>query len=250
MPEPDRAAGRAAGAVRPISFEVGYTRYAEGSVLARCGETWVLCNASVEDRVPRHCEEFGRGWVTAEYAMLPRATHTRGDRDGRRGPPRGRTLEIQRLIGRSLRAVVDLEAMPGFTVRLDCDVLQADGGTRTTAISGSYLALHLALAGLVEEGLVQEHPARDGVAAISVGVVDGQVLADLDYSEDSRAEVDLNLVTDWSGRIVEVQGTAEADPFPRQQLEAMLDLGIPAIESVAGLQRAALEAQASGSAEA
>lgn len=238
-----RAFGRSAGETRPISFELGYTRYAEGSVLARCGDTWVLCNASVEDRVPHHCVESGTGWVTAEYAMLPRSTHSRSDRDGRKGPPRGRTLEIQRLIGRSLRAAVDLGKLAGFTVRLDCDVLQADGGTRTTAVSGSYLALALALQGLVQENLVPADVLRSQVAAISVGIVDGKIMVDLDYLEDSRAGVDLNLVVEKGDRLVEVQATAERGSYSRHELDRMVEAGLAATRRVMELQNAVLESR-------
>ncbi len=237
-----RAGGRGAGDPRPISFEAGFTRYAEGSVLARFGETWVLCNATVEDRVPPHCEEAGKGWVTAEYSMLPRSTHTRTERDGRRGGPSGRTLEIQRLIGRSLRAVVDLQKLAGFSIRLDCDVLQADGGTRTAAVSGSYVALRLAIAGLLQDALLPVDPVRTGVGAVSVGIVAGQLLVDLDYSEDSRAQVDANLVMDREGRIIELQATAEDEPFPRSQLDRILVLGAGALEVIARAQDRALAA--------
>lgn len=232
-----RAFDRPVGATRPIQFELGYTRYAEGSVLARCGETWVLCNASVEDRVPDHCLEFGRGWITAEYNMLPRSTHTRTRREGRKGDVGGRTLEIQRLIGRSLRAVVDLTKMSGFTVRLDCDVLQADGGTRTTAISGAYLALETALAKLAGDDLVSRDALQHQLGAISVGLVDDQVLVDLDYQEDSRAQVDMNLVMNSAGGLIEVQATAEGAPYSRPQLDAMIEAGSQAIEQIFALQR-------------
>jgi len=237
-----RAEGRSAAVTRPISFEVGFTRYAEGSVLARCGETWVLCNASVEDRVPGHCVEAGTGWVTAEYAMLPRSTHQRTDRDGRKGPPRGRTLEIQRLIGRSLRAAVDLEKLAGFTVRLDCDVLQADGGTRTTAISGAWIALARALRKLAADDLISSEALRTPVAATSIGLVDGQILVDLDYLEDSRAQVDLNLVVEPGGKIVEVQATAERGTYTRLELDRMVEAGVAATRPIFDLQAQALEA--------
>jgi len=242
MAEPARAQGRDAVSTRPISFETGYTRWAEGSVLARCGETVVLCNASVEDRVPPHCEEMGRGWVTAEYALLPRSTHERTRREGRKGPVGGRTLEIQRMIGRSLRAACDLRVLAGFTIRLDCDVLQADGGTRTTAVSGGFVALELAIRGLLEDNLVPGNPVRTPLAAISVGIVDGNVLVDLDYTEDSRAQVDMNLVMDAEGRFIETQATAEGDPFSREHYDQMLDRGSAAIRSILELQRAVLAA--------
>ncbi len=235
-----RAEGRSLLDARPISYELGYTKYAEGSVLARCGETWVLCNASVEDKVPNHCVELGRGWVTAEYAMLPRATHSRSNRDGRSGPPRGRTLEIQRLIGRSLRAVVDLPKLSGFTIRLDCDVLQADGGTRTTAISGSYLAMALAMKTLRQDDLIPEGTLRNPLAAISVGLLGGQVYVDLDYQEDSRAQVDLNLVVEKGDKLVEVQATAEGAPYTPAQLHEMVEAGLGATRKIFELQQSCL----------
>ena len=236
-----RALDRAPGETREISFDVGFTRYAEGSVLARCGETWVLCNASVEDRVPSHCIEAGTGWITAEYSMLPRSTHQRTERDSRRGSPSGRTLEIQRLIGRSLRAAVDLTKLAGFTVRLDCDVLQADGGTRTTAISGGYLALALALRTLAVDDLVPGDVVRSPVAATSIGLVDGAILVDLDYLEDSRAQVDLNLVVERDERIVEVQATAERSTYTRLELDRMVEAGLAATRRIFALQQACLD---------
>lgn len=237
-----RAGDRSLSEPRALSFEPGFTRYAEGSVLARCGETWVLCNASIEDKVPGHCVELGRGWVTAEYAMLPRSTHTRTSRDSRKGPPSGRTLEIQRLIGRSLRASVDLPKLAGFTVRLDCDVLQADGGTRTTAISGAYIAMAMALRTLVRDDLIPGDTLVSPLSAISVGMVDGKVMVDLDYQEDSRADVDLNLVVEADDRIVEVQATAEGGSYSRLDLDRMVEAGLAATRKVATLQQACLEA--------
>lgn len=234
-----RADGRDDLELRPLGFELGFTRYAEGSVLARCGATWVLCNASVEDRVPPHCEAEGKGWVTAEYAMLPRATHTRGEREGIKGP-KGRTQEIQRLVGRAMRAAVDLSKLAGFTIRVDCDVLQADGGTRTTAISGSWVALALATRRLVSERFIPADPMVQGVAATSVGLVGGRLLVDLDYAEDSSADVDMNLVLGGDGRWIELQATAERAAFSDDQLATMLAAGRGALARIFELQKAAL----------
>jgi len=223
-----------------VTFQRGYTRYAEGSVLVAFGETRVLCNATVEEKVPPFLKGEGRGWVTAEYAMLPRATHTRSPREATRGKIGGRTHEIQRLIGRSLRAVVDLEKLGERTIQIDCDVIQADGGTRTAAITGSYLALVEAISGLQAAGLLAVNPLRDSVAAVSVGVVDGVPLLDLNYGEDSRAEVDMNLVVTGDGRFVEIQGTAEAEPFSNAQFDALRELGLSGCRQLALLQREAL----------
>ena len=238
---PSRSADRAASELRPVSFERHFTRYAEGSVLVSFGETRVLCNASVEENVPPFLRGTGRGWVTAEYAMLPRATHSRSPRESSRGKVGGRTHEIQRLIGRSLRAVVDLEALGERTIQIDCDVLQADGGTRTASITGAWLALADAVAGLVEKGLLKRNPLRESVAAVSVGIVDGQALLDLDYAEDSRAAVDMNFVITASGRYVEVQGTAEEEPFSGEDLDRLRALAVAGCSSLAALQRQALE---------
>jgi ribonuclease PH len=234
-----RVDGRSQNELRPITFQRKFTRYAEGSVLVCCGETKVLCNASVEERVPPFMRGQGRGWVTAEYSMLPRSTHTRSMREAAKGKISGRTQEIQRLIGRSLRAVTDLEAMGEITVQIDCDVLQADGGTRTASITGAYVALHDAFRGLVEKGTLSAIPLKDSVSAISVGIVDQLPLLDLNYVEDSSAEVDMNFVITGSGKFVEVQGTAEETPFSLEQLDSLRDL---AMGGCADLKRMQCEA--------
>ncbi len=239
--EKTRYDGRHAGQLRPISFQRQFTRYAEGSVLVCCGETKVLCNASVEERVPSFMRGEGRGWVTAEYSMLPRSTHTRSPREAARGKVSGRTQEIQRLIGRSLRAVTDLEAMGEITVQIDCDVLQADGGTRTASITGAYVALCDAFSGLIEKGVLSKLPLKDSVAAISVGVVDGVPLLDLNYEEDFAAEVDMNFVITGSGKFVEVQGTAEEEPFSSEELDALRDLALKGCAELSELQQQALQ---------
>jgi ribonuclease PH len=221
-----RADGRAADALRQVSITRGYTRHAEGSVLIACGETKVLCTASVEDKVPPHKRGSGEGWVTAEYGMLPRATHTRGEREAARGKQSGRSLEIQRLIGRSLRAVADLSALGERSLTVDCDVLQADGGTRCASITGGYTALAIALARLGARGELKDPVLRDSVAAVSVGIVGGEIVLDLPYAEDSRAEVDANIVATGSGRLVEVQGTGEAGVFSQEQLAEMTSLAL------------------------
>jgi ribonuclease PH len=239
-----RPDGRAASALRPIRFTRGFTRHAEGSVLVEFGNTRVLCTASVEDRVPPFLKGKGQGWVTAEYGMLPRSTHTRSEREAAKGKQSGRTQEIQRLIGRSLRAVVDLDALAERTITLDCDVLQADGGTRTASITGAWLALHDALTTLKARGLVTDWPLREGLAAVSVGLIDGQPRLDLDYAEDSACQADVNVVMTASGGVVEVQGTAESHPFSRQQLDALLELAAQGIQRLCALQQQALEASA------
>lgn len=230
--------GRRADQLRALTLDVDVAPYAEGSCLISAGQTRVLCAASVQRGVPPWREASGAGWVTAEYAMLPRATHTRTRRE--RTGASGRTQEIQRLIGRSLRSVTDLAGMGPYTITVDCDVLQADGGTRTASITGACVALSLAGAWMVEEGWVDRHPLRELVAAVSVGVVDGEPRLDLDYAEDSAAQVDMNLVATESGRLVEVQGTAEGDPFTRAELDRMLDLGMGGIEGLLAAQRRAL----------
>jgi ribonuclease PH len=235
-----RPSARQPDALRPIRFTRGYTRHAEGSVLVEFGETRVLCTASLEDRVPPFLKGQGKGWITAEYGMLPRATHERSPREAARGKQGGRTLEIQRLIGRSLRAAVDLTQLGERTLTLDCDVLQADGGTRTASITGAWVALYDALAGLKASGALNSDPLRSQVAAVSVGIYAGQVVLDLDYAEDSSADTDLNLVMDADGRFIEVQGTAEAVPFSRAELDALLDLGAAGIRRLHALQRQAL----------
>lgn len=241
LTEGQRINDRQADQLRPISFQRQFTRYAEGSVLVCCGETKVLCNASVEQRVPPFMRGEGRGWVTAEYSMLPRATHTRSMREAAKGKISGRTQEIQRLIGRSLRAVTDLKALGEITVQIDCDVLQADGGTRTASITGAYVALYDALSGLVEKGILSSMPLKDSVAAISVGIVDGKPLLDLNYEEDSNADVDMNFVITGSGKFVEVQGTAEEEPFSMDELDALRDLALKGCAQLTELQQQALE---------
>ncbi|MFN9029782.1 MAG: ribonuclease PH [Betaproteobacteria bacterium] len=237
-----RAAGRRSDALRPVRLTRRFTKHAEGSVLVEFGDTKVLCTASVEERVPSFLKGSGRGWVTAEYGMLPRATHTRGDREAARGKQSGRTQEIQRLIGRSLRAVIDLSQLGERSVQIDCDVLQADGGTRTAAITGSCVALHDALSWLKAKGVLPAWPLRDFVAAVSVGMHSGQALLDLDYSEDSTCETDMNVVMTGSGGFVEVQGTAEAAPFSAAEMQAMLALAHKGIAELIVAQRRALEA--------
>lgn len=235
----ERHDGRSPDQGRPIVIETGVSPYAEGSCIISTGQTRVLCTASVADGVPPWRERSGAGWVTAEYAMLPRATHTRSGRE--RNGPKGRTQEIQRLIGRSLRSVTDMKALGQNTITIDCDVLQADGGTRTASITGACVALALAMRWMLHEGLVERTPLRERVAAVSVGIVNGDPVLDLDYREDSSAQVDMNIVATESGGLVEVQGTAEGDPFPRQQMDAMLDLGMAGIDTLLAAQARALE---------
>ncbi|HEV8031806.1 MAG TPA: ribonuclease PH [Stellaceae bacterium] len=235
-----RPSGRAPDALRPVTLEPGFAKYAEGSCLARFGDTHVLCTASVEERVPPFLRNTGRGWVTAEYGMLPRSTHTRTDREAARGRQSGRTQEIQRLIGRSLRAVTDLAALGERQIRIDCDVLQADGGTRTAAITGSYVALYQAVAKFVSAGVVAAMPLRDSVAAISCGVVGGIPVLDLDYAEDSTAETDANFVLTGSGGIVEIQATAEGAPFDDASFARMMALARAGVAELTRQQRAAL----------
>lgn len=242
MVNAERSYERSPEKLRPVTFERGFTRYAEGSVLVSFGETRVLCNASVEENVPSFMRGEGRGWVTAEYSMLPRATQTRSPREATRGKIGGRTHEIQRLIGRSLRAVVDLEGLGERTIKIDCDVLQADGGTRTASITGAYVALHDALSGLLEKGLINALPLVESVAAISVGIVGGVPLLDLDYQEDFQAQVDMNFVITGSGRFVEVQGTAEEHPFTREELDALRDLALKGCADLTLMQQRALGA--------
>jgi ribonuclease PH len=222
-----------------VRYETGYLEWAEGSCLLEMGKTRVLCAASYEATVPRFLQGTGRGWVTAEYGMLPRATSERTAREASKGRQSGRTQEIQRLIGRSLRAVTNLEALKETTIWIDCDVLQADGGTRTAAITGGYIALSLALRNLKEKGTLVAEALKDSVAAVSAGIVDGQPMLDLDYEEDSRAEVDFNVVMTGSGSLVEVQGTAEGEPFSREQLDAMVSLASDGIQKLTALQREA-----------
>lgn len=236
-----RQDGRAPHQLRPVSITPGAAPYAEGSALIVCGNTKVLCAASVEETLPAWLRGQGRGWVTAEYALLPRATLTRTRRE--RSGASGRTLEIQRLIGRSLRAAVNLEALGERLITVDCDVIQADGGTRTASITGGYVALALACARLVKDGVIPNSPIVRAVAAVSVGSVDGELLLDLDYSEDSRAEMDCNIVMTDGGDFVELQGTAEGAPIPRARLDAMIDLAAEGIRELLALQRQALETE-------
>ncbi len=235
-----RPSGRARDEMRAVSLEPNIAKYAEGSCLVRFGDTRVLCTASVEERVPPFLRNSGAGWVTAEYGMLPRSTHTRTDREATRGKQSGRTLEIQRLIGRSLRAVTDLSAMGERQIKLDCDVLQADGGTRTAAITGAWVALRLAFDGLVAKGLIDAVPLTDQVAAVSCGIYRGHAVCDLDYDEDSNAEADANFVLTAAGAIIEVQCTAETAPFPRARLGELHDLAEHAVVELGALQRHAV----------
>jgi ribonuclease PH len=235
-----RPSGRRADELRPVRLTRRYTRHAEGSVLVEFGDTRVLCTASVEERVPPFLRDTGKGWVTAEYGMLPRATNTRTDREAARGKQTGRTQEIQRLIGRSLRSVVDLTALGTRTVHLDCDVLQADGGTRTASITGAFVALHDALVFLKNKNLIATLPVRDFVAAVSVGVFQGTPLLDLDYAEDSACDTDMNVVMTGAGRFVEMQGTAEGAPFSRAEADALLALAERGIAELIAHQRRAL----------
>lgn len=232
--------GRQNDALRPIRITRHFTGYAEGSVLVEFGNTRVICTASVEESVPPFLRGKGTGWVTAEYSMLPRATHTRSPREAAKGKQSGRTLEIQRLIGRSLRAVTDLAALGERSIYIDCDVIQADGGTRTASITGAYVALVDALTVLKERGAFQALPVREAVAAVSVGIVAGEAVLDLDYSEDSSAEVDMNFVMTSSNRFVEVQGTAEAEPFTIEQMDAMRGLATAGISRLFAMQLKAL----------
>ena len=235
-----RAGARAADAMRAVSITRGFTKHAEGSVLVAFGDTQVLCTASVEERVPPHKRGSGEGWLTAEYGMLPRATHTRGDREAARGKQSGRTQEIQRLIGRSLRCVFDLSLLGERTISLDCDVLQADGGTRTAAITGAFVAAHDAVTWLLERGLITQSPIRDFVAAVSVGIVQGTPLLDLEYTEDSACDTDMNVVMTGAGGFVEVQGTAEGASFSRAEMDALLALAGKGIGELVAAQKAAL----------
>jgi len=236
-----RPSGRAARELRTVRIQRGFTRHAEGSVLVEFGDTRVLCTASVEERVPPFLKDSGRGWVTAEYGMLPRSTNTRTEREAARGKQSGRTQEIQRLIGRALRAVTDLSALGSRTIQVDCDVLQADGGTRTAAITGGFVALHDALGWLVSKGALSSIPLRDFVAAISVGIYQGTPLLDLDYAEDSACGCDMNVVMTGAGDFVEVQGTAEGAPFSRAEMDALLGLAQRGIGELVAHQRRALE---------
>ena len=237
-----RTDGRATDELRPVLITPGYLPYAEGSVLIEMGNTRVVCAASLEDRVPPFLRNSGQGWLTAEYAMLPRATQTRTAREIGRGGASGRTHEIQRLIGRSLRAVADMKVLGERTITIDCDVLQADGGTRTAAITGSYVALALASNHLIKTGKITRSLTTDQVAAISVGIVDNTPLLDLKYDEDSRAEVDMNVVCTGDGRFIELQGTAEREPFSRAQMDELVALGVHGIEQLVAIQKRVIAA--------
>ena len=240
MSEYTRPGQRAADALRPVRITRQYTMHAEGSVLIEFGHTRVLCTASVEERVPPHKRGSGEGWVTAEYGMLPRATHTRSDREAAKGKQSGRTQEIQRLIGRSMRAVFDLKALGERTISLDCDVIQADGGTRTAAITGAFVAAHDAVSTLLASGKIAASPIKDHVAAISVGILQGTPLLDLEYVEDSACDTDMNVVMTGAGHYVEVQGTAEGAAFTRLEMDALLALAESGIGELVQMQRAAL----------
>ncbi|MCR6701219.1 MAG: ribonuclease PH [Dokdonella sp.] len=239
---PNRPSGRAPDQLRPVLLERHYTRHAEGSVLVAFGDTRVLCTASVEERVPPFLRGKGEGWVTAEYGMLPRATKERTQREAARGGQGGRTMEIQRLIGRSLRACVDRAALGERTITLDCDVLQADGGTRTAAITGAYVALVDAVNGLRARGLIKREVVHGAIAAVSVGIWQGQPVLDLDYAEDSACDTDMNVVMNDGGGFIEVQGTAEGHAFRRDELDALLGLAAQGVDALCALQRAALAA--------
>ena len=236
-----RPSGRAADQLRNISLESDFAKYAEGSCLVQFGDTHVICTASLDDQVPPFLRNSGQGWVTAEYGMLPRSTHTRTGREATRGKQSGRTQEIQRLIGRSLRAVTSLKAMGERQIRLDCDVIQADGGTRTASITGAWIALHMALTGMLKEGILETMPLTDHVAAISCGLYEGEAVLDLDYAEDSNAQADANFVLTGNGGIVEIQGTAEQDPFSRKQFDRLLELAEQGISQLTELQKLAIE---------
>ena len=235
-----RPSGRRPDELRAVRLQRGYTRHAEGSVLVEFGDTRVLCTASVEERVPAFLKESGRGWVSAEYGMLPRSTNTRTEREAARGRQTGRTQEIQRLIGRALRAVIDLSALGARSIQVDCDVLQADGGTRTAAITGAFVAVHDALTWLRTRKLLAALPVRDFVAAVSVGIYQGVPVLDLDYAEDSACSTDMNVVMTGAGRFVELQGTAEGEPFSRAEVDALLALGERGIAELIAHQRRAL----------
>jgi ribonuclease PH len=236
-----RPSQRTPNQLRVIRITRHYTKHAEGSVLIECGDTKVICTASVEERVPPHKKGSGEGWVTAEYGMLPRSTGERMSREAAKGKQSGRTQEIQRLIGRSLRAVVDLQKLGERTIQIDCDVIQADGGTRTASITGAFVALHDAVSGLLGKGLIKETPLKDFVAAISVGIYQGTPVLDLDYVEDSACDTDMNVVMLGSGHFVEVQGTAEGHAFSREEMDTLLELAKSGIAELIGMQRAALQ---------
>lgn len=235
-----RPSGRTASQIRPLTFTRQFTAHAEGSVLVEFGQTKVICTASVVEGVPRFMKGQGKGWITAEYGMLPRATHTRNDREASRGKQGGRTMEIQRLIGRALRTAVDLKLLGENTITIDCDVIQADGGTRTASISGACVALVDALNFMRAKGIIKTNPLKYMIAAISVGVYKGTAVADLDYAEDSNAETDMNVVMTETGKIIEVQGTAEAEPFSFEELQEMMELARHAIRDIVDEQKRVL----------
>ncbi|MEB3100415.1 ribonuclease PH [Ferviditalea candida] len=241
-----RLDGRQPDGLRPVKITTNYNKYAEGSVLIEVGDTKVICTATVEERVPPFMKGQGKGWITAEYSMLPRATQVRNQREANKGKLGGRTMEIQRLIGRALRSVVDLIALGERTITLDCDVIQADGGTRTTSITGSFVALAVALNKLVDAKLLGSIPLTDFLASVSVGVVEGQPLLDLCYDEDSRAKVDMNVVMTGSGKYVEIQGTGEDSPFSKDELDSLLSLSESGIRSLIEIQKSVLGAQICG----
>lgn len=236
-----RPSGRSAEQVRPIKITRHYTKHAEGSVLVEFGETKVLCNATIDESVPRFLKGQNQGWITAEYGMLPRATNSRTQREAAKGKQTGRTMEIQRLIARSLRAMVDLELLGEYTITLDCDVIQADGGTRTASITGACVALVDAINTLISNGKIKENPIKSLVAAVSVGIVNGEALCDLEYIEDSNAETDMNVVMTDDGRIIEVQGTAEGEPFSHEELLTLLELAKNGIKTITDAQKQALK---------
>jgi len=235
-----RPSGRTASQIRPVTITRQYTCHAEGSVLVEFGNTKVLCNATVEEGVPRFMKGQGKGWITAEYSMLPRATHTRSGREAARGKQGGRTLEIQRLIARSLRAAVDLKLLGENTITLDCDVIQADGGTRTASITGACVALVDALTYMRAKGIIKTNPLKHMIAALSVGIYEGTPIADLEYTEDSEAETDMNIVMTETGKLIEVQGTAEGEPFSFEELDEMLKIGKHGLRELFDIQKAAL----------
>ena len=236
-----RPSQRSAYQLREIRITRNYTKHAEGSVLIECGDTKVICTASVEEKIPPHKKGSGEGWITAEYGMLPRSTGQRMSREAAKGKQSGRTQEIQRLIGRSLRAVVDLQKLGERTIQIDCDVIQADGGTRTASITGAFVALHDAISGLMKKGLVNETPLKDFIAAISVGIYQGVPVLDLDYLEDSACDTDMNVVMLGNGRFVEVQGTAEGHAFTRAEMDELLELAKKGIAELIAMQRSVLE---------
>ena len=236
-----RPSGRAAEQVRPIKITRHYTKHAEGSVLVEFGETKVLCNATVEESVPRFLKGQNQGWVTAEYGMLPRATNSRTQREAAKGKQTGRTMEIQRLIARSLRAMIDLKLLGEYTITLDCDVIQADGGTRTASITGACVALNDAINKMIADGKLKQNPIKSLVAAVSVGIVEGQAICDLEYIEDSKADTDMNVIMTDDGRIIEVQGTAEGEPFSHEELLKLLELAKNCIATIIDAQRQAVK---------